>query len=132
MSNEDKDLEIIRMRKLLELRRKALEKSIKTHKKIENPRDTVYQFLTEDGKEVLEIAQRQYPSLTKYIIEEIYRLIKIGKISEKIDGPTLLYTYSSLGYSIRMPTKIVVKEKGKTKDLSTYFKEKLRSNKEKE
>ena len=65
--SEDKDLELIRARKMLELRRKLLKQS--EEEKKPNPREIVVSKLVDRGLDVLEAAERAYPEETKLIVK---------------------------------------------------------------
>jgi len=119
--------ELIKMRKLLELQKQLMAKRAKkeSSKSLEDPFKVLSPYLEEKAKEVLEIASHQYPKLTKYVVKELARLVLASKIKEKINAYTILLIYEELGYPIRLPTRIVVKRKGKTFTLSQYLKKRL-------
>ena len=60
---EDKELELIRMKKLLELRKRLMAK------REPSPRELVVSRLVDRGLEVLEAAERQYPKRSKVVVK---------------------------------------------------------------
>ncbi len=122
------DIELLKMKRLLKLQKELLKRGIKTTEVRERPRDIVLKYLDAKAKEVLERAEIQYPKVAEYVVKELYRLIKLGKIRSKIDGYTLFDLFIRLGYPVRMPTRIIVKEKGRSKSLSEFLREKLKED----
>ncbi|RLE89466.1 MAG: hypothetical protein DRJ49_02885 [Thermoprotei archaeon] len=122
------DIELLKMKRLLKLQRELLKRKIKTTEAKERPRDLVLKYMDTKAKEVLEMAEMQYPKVAEYVVRELYRLIKLGKIKSKIDGYSLFELFARLGYPVRMPTRIVIKEKGRSKPLSEVLKERLRKD----
>lgn len=116
-------MELIKMKKLLSLRRSLLSKTVK--RSDENPRNLVLKYLTPKGKELLKLAEEQYPKVAEVIVKELARLIRDGKLRETIDGYTLYQVFEELGFPIRVKTKIVIKEKGRAKSIAEALKEGL-------
>lgn len=127
-SPEDRDIEIIKARKLKEMREKAaaLERakasSAAQKKKQRTPREILLGFLYDRGDEVLSLAYAQYPSQTEPIVAKIAELIMTGELTEKISGGELLALFRSVGLRIRVDTTIKVEDDGKF----IPFSEKLR------
>ena len=134
MSEEDSELERLKAKRLAEMQKNiAYKKQIPpTHpeeKKSEpTPREILVNNLGFRGLEVLENAERQFPSETKIIVSQIAQLIKSGELNEKLDGGQLLYLLRTVGLNVRMQTKINVEQDGKFVSLS----EKLSSSKKEE
>jgi len=124
--------ELIKMRKLLELQRKMLKETSKQKLQVSTVKrdftssyEILKEYLTPKAKEILEHAMRQYPSVAKYVVGELARLVLNGRIKEPLNGYTIFHIFQELGYPVRLPTRIVVKRKGETKDLASYLKERI-------
>jgi DNA-binding TFAR19-related protein (PDSD5 family) len=119
-SSDDPDIEIIKARKLKEMKEKAaaLERA-KTGSQQPPPqrqrtaRDIVNGYLYDRGDEVLSLAYAQYPAQTEAIVAKIAELILTGEISSRISGGELLSLYRSVGLNVRVNTTIKVEDKGK-------------------
>jgi len=118
MDERDIELELLKMKRLAELSRRLK----KSNKEIsEDPLKLLNSLLSEKAKEVLKVAEQQFPRETKRIVDVLARLVKEGKIKSIITGYSLYQLFLDLGLKIRMPTKIYYEEKGKRKPLSEYF-----------
>lgn len=136
---DDRDLEIIKARKMRALREqlasKEKEKYLETQDKLNKPktdadvseRDFLLRFLYDRGDEVLKLAEQQYPFQTKIVIKRLNEMIRYGEIS-KISGGDLLSVYRSLGLKIRVDTHISISDHGKTISFSEKLKESLDSS----
>ena len=127
MSEDDKDLEALKLRRLAEM-----QKNISYQKKQEDlksqlgekkkskpsPRDIVVKQLGYRGLEVLEQAEIQFPNETKFVIEKLAELISTGEVNETLDGGKLLAVFRSIGINIRLETKINIEQDGKFVSLS--------------
>jgi DNA-binding TFAR19-related protein (PDSD5 family) len=121
-SPDDPDIEIIKARKLKEMKKKAaaLERA-KTSSQQQPPppqrqrtaRDIVNGYLYDRGDEVLSLAYAQYPAQTEAIVAKIAELILTGEISSRISGGELLSLFRSVGLNVRVNTTIKVEDKGK-------------------
>lgn len=121
-SSDDPDIEIIKARKLKEMKKKAaaLERA-KTSSQQQQPpprrqrtaRDIVNGYLYDRGDEVLSLAYAQYPAQTEAIVAKIAELILTGEISSRISGGELLSLFRSVGLNVRVNTTIKVEDKGK-------------------
>jgi DNA-binding TFAR19-related protein (PDSD5 family) len=120
-SPDDPDIEIIKARKLKEMKKKAaaLERA-KTSSQQQQPpqrqrtaRDIVNGYLYDRGDEVLSLAYAQYPAQTEAIVAKIAELILTGEISSRISGGELLSLFRSVGLNVRVNTTIKVEDKGK-------------------
>ena len=131
MSSDDPDIEIIKARKLKELREKAaaMEKSKASQKQQQTPtkssREILSGYLYDRGDKVLELAYTQYPVQTEAIVARIAQLILAGEITSRISGGELLALFRSVGLNIRVNTTIKVEDKGKF----ISFSEKLKQQK---
>jgi DNA-binding TFAR19-related protein (PDSD5 family) len=129
MTSEDRDIEIIKARKLKEMREKAaaLERtraSSAQQKKQPTPREIVSGYLYDRADEVLKLAYEQYPSQTEAIVARIAALIQTGELTDRISGGELLSLFRSVGLRVRVDTTIKVEDDGKL----VPFSEKLKRN----
>ncbi len=129
MTSEDPDIEIIKARKLKEMREKAaaLERtkaSSAQQKKQRAPREIVSGYLYDRADEVLKLAYEQYPSQTDAIVSRLAELIQSGEPTDRISGGELLSLFRSVGLRVRVDTTIKVEDDGKL----VPFSEKLKRN----
>jgi DNA-binding TFAR19-related protein (PDSD5 family) len=123
MSDEDKELEMLKAKRLAEMKKNIFSQTQKDQQKQpeQKPpsyRDIVIGSLGYRGMEVLQNAERQYPNDAKLVIEKLGQLIHSGEINEEIDGGKLLALFRSVGINVRMETKINVEQDGKFVSLS--------------
>ena len=127
MSEEDKDLERLKAKRLAEMRnnissQREQEKVAASQKeqqdKKPSPREIVVKRLGYRGMEVLQNAEYQFPKETEIIILKLSELISSGDIKEVLDGGNLLALFRAVGINIRMKTKINVENDGKFVSLS--------------
>jgi len=118
MTEYDPELEIIKARKLLKMKKRMAEEKPKTD------RELVVEHLIDRGAEVLSAAEAQYPKETVIIVAKIAELIKNGELPSKISGGELLSLFRSIGLPVRMDTKIRIEEHGKLVSLSDRLKSK--------
>jgi DNA-binding TFAR19-related protein (PDSD5 family) len=126
MSSDDPDIEIIKARKLKELREKAaeMEKSKASQKPLpKSSREIVSGYLYDRGDKVLDLAYMQYPAQTEAIVARIAQLILAGEITSMISGGELLALFRSVGLSIRVNTTIKVEDNGKFISFSEKLKQ---------
>ncbi|MEM2955895.1 MAG: hypothetical protein QXM25_04175 [Nitrososphaerales archaeon] len=108
---EDKELDLLKAKRLLELKKKFTKKTKET--KEEGSRDLVLSRLVDRGEEVLIIAERDYPKNTALIVDKLAELIRSGSLKGFISGGELLWLFRALGMDIRIETKIMIKEDGR-------------------
>ena len=124
---EDPDIEIIKARKLKEMKEKAAAmeraKSV-PEKKPKSPKETIASYLYDRGDEVLNAAYTQYPAQTEAIVAKIAELIISGELQERISGGELLSLFRSVGLKVRIDTSIRIQQDGKL----VSFSEKLKQN----
>ena len=123
MTDEDKELEQLKKRRLAEMEKnialkQQVEDSSETKPTPTSPRDLVLQRLGYRGQEVLQNAEYQFPNETKIVVEKLGELLESGEIDEEIDGGKLLALFRSVGINVRMQTKINVEQDGKFVSLS--------------
>ncbi len=122
---EDKELEILKQRKLLELKRKLAGKNRETEKGKADPKKILYRFLTPKAAEVLEAAEKQYPQVTPQIINALAEAVLTGRIRKEITGGELLWFLRYIGLNVKIETKIAFLERGKLKTIGDKLKEKM-------
>ena len=127
MSEEDKDLERLKAKRVAEMRdnissqrhQEKITSSQKEQKdKKTSPREIVVKRLGYRGMEVLQNAEYQFPKETEIIILKLSELISSGDIKEVLDGGNLLSLFRAVGLNVRMKTKINVEKDGKFVSLS--------------
>ena len=133
MSDEDKELEQLKKKRLEEMQKnisskKKQEELSSVQKSIPTSRQLLLKILGYRGFEVLQNAESQYPNETKIVVEKLRELISSGEINEKMDGGKLLALFRSVGINVRMETKINVEQEGKFVSLSDKLKSKSSSD----
>jgi DNA-binding TFAR19-related protein (PDSD5 family) len=126
MSEDDIELNLLRLKRLKQLREKALGagKEPSPAKKLEeDPRSVISKFLDNKAIEILDTAYAQFPSETEVMIKMLADLVKRGAIKETIDGPTLYHLFLRVGIPVKLRTRIVYYEDGKVKSLEEKLKE---------
>lgn len=130
MSEEDKELELLKAKRLLEMQKNISKQQkieeLKSKEQVENipsPREIVVKQLGYRGLEVLENAETQFPEETKLVIVKLAELIQSGEVTEIIDGGKLLTLFRSLGIRVRVQTTINVEQDGKLVSWSDKLKE---------
>ena len=128
---EDLDIEILKAKKMQEImqrmmkqKKENIEKDIK--KRETSEREILLSYLYDRGDEVLKLAESQFPSETRAIINRIVELINSGEINQKISGGELLSLFRTIGINFKINTTIKIEEHGKYMS----FAEKLKQNKE--
>ena len=137
MSGEDRDLEALKQKRLAEMQKnisykkkqEELKSSLEEKEKNKPlPRDIVVKQLGYRGLEVLEQAEIQFPSQTKFVIEKLAELISSGEVNETLDGGKLLALFRSIGVNVRLETKINIEQDGKFVSLSDKLSKSAQSN----
>ena len=127
MSDEDKDLERLKEKRLAEMRNnissqrhqeKITESQKEEQDKKPSPREIIVKRLGYRGMEVLQNAEYQFPRETQIIVLKLSELISSGEIKETLDGGNLLALFRAVGLNVRMKTKINVEKDGKFVSLS--------------
>ncbi|MEM3143043.1 MAG: DNA-binding protein [Candidatus Nitrosotenuis sp.] len=128
MSEEDKELEALKARRLAEMKKNVFSQAQKQQpQKVEKPasyRAAVISKLGYRGMEVLQNAEAQYPNEAPLVIEKLGELIHSGEINEEIDGGKLLALFRSVGINVKIETKISIEQDGKFVSLSDKLKNK--------
>src|SRR5574342_1350780 len=132
MSEEDKELEILKAKRLLEMKKnislQQKQEDLKAKKQDQktttpNPREILIKQLGYRGLEVLQNAESQFPEETKLVIDKTTDLIQSGEVTETIDGGKLLTLFRSLGIRVRVATTINIEQDGKLVSWSEKLKE---------
>ena len=136
MTDEDKELEQLKKKRLAEMQKnisfkQQKNKQISAKKREPNTRELVLKYLGYRGLEVLQNAEYQYPNETKIVLQKLAELITTGEINEKLDGGKLLALFRVVGLNVHMQTKINVEEDGKFISISEKFANKSSSNESK-
>ena len=127
MSEEDKDLEMLKAKRLAEMQKNLSSQqkqekiaSLQEEQKDKKPssREIVIKQLGYRGLEVLQNAEHQFPKETQIVLLKLSELISSGDITEVLDGGNLLALFRSIGIDVRMKTKINVEKDGKFVSLS--------------
>ena len=127
MSEEDKDLERLKEKRLAEMQKNLSSQqrqekiaSLKEEQKDNKPssREIVIKRLGYRGLEVLQNAEHQFPKETQIVLLKLSELISSCDITEVLDGGNLLPLSRSIGIDVRMKTKINVEKDGKFVSLS--------------
>ena len=131
MNDEDKELEILKAKRLAEMQKNLSNQekqkeqdSEKNDKSVKSLREYVIDKLGYRGLEVLETAEFQFPNQTRIVIEKLGELIVAGEINEILDGGKLLMLFRSVGISVRLDNKINVEKDGKFVSITDKFKDK--------
>tara|TARA_B100000745_G_C19948063_1_gene319990 strand:+ start:21 stop:440 length:420 start_codon:yes stop_codon:yes gene_type:complete len=133
MSEEDKDLERLKAKRLDEMRKnfssqREREKIVASQKeqgdKKPSPREIVIKRLGYRGMEVLQNAEYQFPKETQIIMLKLSELISSGDITEVLDGGNLLALFRAVGINVHMKTKINVEKDGKFVSISDKLRDK--------
>jgi len=122
MSDEDKELEQLKKKRLVEMEKnialKQKQEETPTQEQPPSARKILVKNLGYRGLEVLENAEYQFPSDTKIVVEKLGELLTSGEINEEIDGGKLLVLFRSVGINVRMENKINIEQDGKFVSLS--------------
>jgi DNA-binding TFAR19-related protein (PDSD5 family) len=132
MSEEDKELELLKAKRLLEMQKnislQQKQEELKATKQDQktstlNPKEILIKQLGYRGVEVLQNAESQFPEETKLVIDKLADLIQSGEVTETIDGGKLLTLFRSIGIRVRVATTIKIEQDGKLVSWSDKLKE---------
>ena len=130
MTEEDKELEILKAKRLAEMEKNLAQQNDQEEKETMSgnsdqnkllPREQIIKKLGYRGLEVLSNAESQFPNETKLVEEKLAELIQSGDIDEVLDGGKLLTLFRSVGIRVRMENKINVEKDGKFVSISEKF-----------
>ncbi|MXX20700.1 MAG: double-stranded DNA-binding protein [Cenarchaeum sp. SB0665_bin_23] len=116
--SDDAELKRLMSKRLAEMQQHA-----KEHKTVDNhdepsPRDVVVSMLGYRGLEVLETAEKQFPSQASVIVSGLAKIISSGRLTEKVDGGDLARVFAISGFPLRLNTRISVVKDGKAVSLA--------------
>lgn len=121
----DEELDRLRRRKMLELKRKMLQAS-SSPKKTEKPassEEVLDPFFYDRAWEVYRAAKAQYPTVMDKVEKALLEAIKARKIKEKISGEDLVNFFEQIGIPVRLEIQIRYKEHGELKTLEQKLRE---------
>ena len=130
MTEEDKELEILKAKRLAEMEKNLAQQNVQEEKETMSgnsdqnkllPREQIIKKLGYRGLEVLSNAESQFPNETKLVVEKLAELIQSGEIDQVLDGGKLLTLFRSVGIRVRMENKINVEKDGKFVSISEKF-----------
>tara|TARA_B100001179_G_C18441882_1_gene339163 strand:- start:105 stop:485 length:381 start_codon:yes stop_codon:yes gene_type:complete len=121
---KDKEIEMLKAKKLLALRKRAEEqKEIDENKNEQkNDRELLMSRLVNRADEVFKIAETNYPRETVIITNRIMELVRSGAIKGNIDGGELLQIFRRLGLRVRLDSSIKIAKDGKVVSLTDKIK----------
>ena len=121
---KDKEIEMLKAKKLLALRnRLEKQKEIDENKNEQkNDRELLMSRLVNRADEVFKIAETNYPRETVIITNRIMELVRSGAIKGNIDGGELLQIFRRLGLRIRLDSSIKIAKDGKVVSLTDKIK----------
>jgi len=122
VSGTSSDIELLRQKKALELRRKMLLQQnkppeIKPVEPTINAREAVGKILVGRAGEVMDTARRYYPAEVAELEAKLAELIQAGSLRGPITGEDLYAFLRRVGLDFNMDTKIRIREGGKLKSL---------------
>ena len=121
---DDLELKLITARKLAQMKKRMDKVAADSSPKAEKSnREVVLGKLVDRGDEVLEAAYQSYPKQTEAIVDQLAKLIRGGRLGNKISGGELYSVLRQVGLRFRLNTTIKVQDKGRLVDLA----DKLRS-----
>ena len=124
----DEELERLKRRKMLELRRRMMQESAKAEEaeplKEPSPREILDGRFKGRAWEVYRAAEAQFPAVMPQIERVLVDGIRQGKIRDRIDGESLFRFLRQVGVPVRLQTHIRYKEHGELKTIGQRMKEK--------
>jgi DNA-binding TFAR19-related protein (PDSD5 family) len=127
---EDNELDLLKRRRMLELRRRVLEQKDKSREEVarksdetKNPETTLREILIDRADEVWEAAKNQYPQVAEQVGKAIIQAKQSGKLKERITGEQLLWLFERIGIHVRLQTHIRIIESGEIKSIAQKLKE---------
>ncbi len=136
---DDSSIELLKRRRLLDIRRKLLiertesmkeeeqkkqEKGKEQDQKKLGPKEVLKKRFVGRAWEVWYTAEAQYPEVMVRLADAMVSLIKAGKLSGPITGEQLYSFFRRLGLRVRLKTKIRIYEGGELKSIADKLKEK--------
>lgn len=129
--SEDEELEYLKRKKLLEMRRRLLvEKAAETRenkgedRKAGKPREVLKTVFADSAWEVWQAAEQQYPQVAEEVARALAALVEAGKMREKVTGEQLYWLFTELGLQLRFAMRIRIFESGELKTIADKLREK--------
>jgi DNA-binding TFAR19-related protein (PDSD5 family) len=121
--SEDSELQRLKLRRMQEMQRRLVEqeKTKTADQKQPRPRDLLKTILVGRAWEVLDAAAVQFPQPTRMLEAELAKLVREGRLKGPVTAEQLLWLFRSLGFDVRLDTKIQVLESGELKSLADKF-----------
>ena len=121
--SKDSELERLKLRRMQEMQRRLLEqeKTKTVNQKQLGPRDVLKTILVGRAWVVLNAAAVQFPEPTRMLEAELAKMVRDGRLKGPVTAEQLLWLFRSLGYDVRLETKIQVYESGEMKSLADKF-----------
>ncbi len=128
--SEDKELERIleeKRKRLLNRLAKGSEKSEKatSQRAVDDVDRTVLSLLDEKGREILSLAEQDFPEETRRAKLLLYALVKKGYVNGPVDAGDLYRFLRYLGIPVRYESRIVVADRKERKPLSEILSERM-------
>ncbi|MBO3799301.1 MAG: hypothetical protein QXI42_12055 [Thermoproteota archaeon] len=128
--SEDKELERIleeKRKRLLNRLAKSSGKTEKTmsSKPVDDVDKTVSSLLDEKGREILSLAEQDFPEETKRAKLLLYALVKKGYVDGPVDAGDLYRFLRYLGIPVRYESRIMVADGKERKPLSEILSERM-------
>jgi DNA-binding TFAR19-related protein (PDSD5 family) len=127
---EDDELDLLKRRRMLELRRRFLEQQDKSREaeankpgETKDPETVLREILIDRADEVWEAAKNQYPQVAEQVGKAIIQAKQSGKLRERITGEQLLWLFERIGIHVRLQTHIRIIESGEIKSIAQKLKE---------
>ncbi len=119
----DIELERLRRKKMAFLQKNITKKAEPKSWESIDPKETLNSIFSGRAWEVFNAAKAQYPQQAIQVEELLVRLIRAGRINDRITGEELYLLFRRLGLRIKLETRIRVLKDGKTKSLEEKIKE---------
>ena len=133
---DDSEIELLKQRRLLEMRRRLLLERAEAMKEEEEsereegeekvklgPKEVLKKRFVGRAWEVWGAAEAQYPAVTEKIAGAMASLIEAGRLAGPITGEQLYSFFRRLGLRVRLKTKIRIYESGELKTIADKMKE---------
>jgi len=123
--SEDKELEYLKRKKLLEMRRRLLieraaeeQQQRSVEQKTREPREVLKTIFAESAWKVWQAAEQQYPEAAEKVARALATLVEAEKLREKVTGEQIYWLFMQLGLRVRLRTKIRILESGELKTIA--------------
>jgi len=127
--NADEDLDLIKRRRLLEMRRRALlqssepKKSSEEKEKPKGLEEVLKEVFVGRAWEVWAAAKEQYPIVAQEVGKAIVSVWTSGRLKDKVTGEQLYWLFRNMRFPVRLHTKIRILEDGEAKSIAEKLRE---------